>query len=93
MNTRKFKILCDGDSIGFIFISDDHPTFPNCKAATIWPFELRGTWTANDLELVGHQLITDIFEIDTSDDEVKDNLVQRSNINPDNCNNFIIMEY
>ena len=93
MNTRKFKILFDGQFIGFIFISDNNPRFPNCKVATIWPFERRGTWTEGDLELVGQQQITDLYDINTSDDDIKGDLVQRSNINPDDCRNFEIVEY
>ena len=71
MNTRKFKILCDGQFIGFIFISDNNPNFPNCKVGIIWPFERRGNWTTNDLELIGQQQITDLYPTDTSDEDIQ----------------------
>jgi len=93
MNVRKFKILCDGQFNGFIFISDNHPKFPKCKVATIWPFERRGNWTTGDLELVGQQQITDLYDISTTDNQIKTDLVERSSINPNDCVNFNIEEY
>jgi hypothetical protein len=93
MDSRKYKILCDGQFIGFIFISDKNPKFPNCIVATIWPFEKRGNWTLGDLELVGQRNITDIYSLGTFDEEIQDDLLQRANINRQSCNNFQIVSY
>ena len=93
MATEKFKILCNGHFIGFLFISADNQRFPNLKVATIWPFEKRGSWTIDDLEIVGQEHITDIYEINTSDEEIKNHLIQRTKINPKECNSFEIVRY
>lgn len=93
MNTRKFKMLCDRQFIGFIFISDNNPRFPDCKVATIWPFQRQGNWTTGDLELVGQRTITDIYDTRTTDEEIQNDLIRRANINRDACKNFQIIPY
>jgi hypothetical protein len=93
MTTRKFKIICNRLSIGFIFISDNNPLFPNCIVATIWPFERQGNWTTGDLELVVQRTITDIYNTGTTDELIKNDLMERANISIDSCHNFEIMSY
>jgi len=93
MNTRKFKLLCEGQFLGFIFIADNNPRFPNCKVASIWPFQRQGSWTAGDLELVGQSLITDIYDLQTTDEEVQDDLIEQARINRDACRTFQIVNY
>jgi hypothetical protein len=93
MDTRKFKILCDGQFIGFIFISDNNPRFPNLVIATIWPFEKRGNWQVGDLELVGQRTINDIYDIGTIDSDIQNDLIRRANIDRDSCSNFQIILY
>jgi hypothetical protein len=93
MNTRKFKIISDGQFIGFIFISDKNPRFPNCIVATISPFERRGNWNEGDLELVGQRTITDIYDTSTTDNEIQNDLLNRANINQEECNNFQLINY
>ena len=93
MNTRKFKIICDGQFIGYIFISDNNPRFPNCIVATISTFESRGNWNEGDLELVGQRTITDIYDTNTTDNEIQNDLLIRANINREECNNFQIINY
>lgn len=93
MNTRKFKILCDGQFLGFIFISDNNPRFPNCKVATICPFTKQGSWTTDDLELVGQNSITDFYDLKTTDENVQNDLIVRTNINLEECGNSQIIVY
>ena len=93
MNTRRFKILCNGSFIGFIFISDSNPKFPKSKVATIAPFEKQGSWNEDDLELVGQRTITNIYDIITTDKDIQHDLLQRANVNPADCVNFQILEY
>lgn len=93
MNTRKFKIICNGQFIGFIFISDSNPRFPNCKVATIWPFNRQGNWTTGDLELVGLRSITDIYELQTSDEGIQNDLIARAEIDSNDCRSFEIIPY
>lgn len=93
MNTRKFKIICNGQFIGFIFISDSNPRFPKCKVATIWPFNRQGNWTTDDLELVGQRSITDIYELNTSDEGIQNDLFERAEIDRNECRNFEIIPY
>jgi hypothetical protein len=93
MKTRKFKMLCNGQFIGFIFIGDNHPNFQNCKIGSVWPFERRGTWTNGDLELVGLNLITDIFNSNVSDEEIQKELLKRAKIDPTTCKDFRIEPY
>lgn len=93
MNTRKFKIICNGQFIGFIFISDSNPRFPNCKVATIWPFNRQGNWTAGDLELVGQRSITDIYELQTIDEGIQNDLIARAEIDRNVFRSFEIIPY
>lgn len=93
MNTRKFKIICNDQFIGFTFISDSNPRFPNCKVATIWPFNRQGNWTTGDLELVGQRSITDIYELETSDEEIQNDLIVRADIDRNDCRSFEIIPY
>jgi hypothetical protein len=93
MNTRKFKIICEGQFIGFIFLSDNNPRFPNCKVATIWPFSRQGNWTTGDLELVGQRSITDMYDLQTTDIEIQNDLLIRAEINRNSCNSFEIVQY
>ena len=93
MHTRKIKILCDGQFIGFIFIADTNPRFPDCIVGTIWPFERRGTWSVGDLELEGLRTITDIYNVNSTDEEIKMDLLRQANINPDGCRNFQTVLY
>lgn len=93
MNTRKYKILCDGLFIGFIFISDSNPRFPNCIVATIWPFERQGKWTAGDLKLVGQRAIIDLYEMGTNDEEIQNDLTKRANFSHDTCKKFETIAY
>ncbi|NLL27701.1 MAG: hypothetical protein GX259_02800 [Bacteroidales bacterium] len=93
MNTRKFKLLCDGQLIGFIFITDNNHRFPNCKVASIWPFQRQGSWTAGDLELAGQSLITDIYDLQTTDEEIQYNLIRQARIDCDACRTFQIVNY
>lgn len=39
MNTIKFKIICDGLFVGFIFITENNLILPLNKIGTIWPFK------------------------------------------------------
>jgi hypothetical protein len=93
MITRKFRINCDGQFIGIILLSDNNPRFPNCKVATIWPFSKQGNWTTGDLELVGQRSITDIYDLQTTDDEILNDLIIRIGINREGCRNFDIVLY
>jgi hypothetical protein len=93
MITRKFKIICDGHFIGFIFVSENHPNFPNCKVATIWPFNSQGNWTNQDLELVAQRSITDIYEIHITDLEIQNILIEIVNIKKSECIEFKIISY
>mgnify|MGYP006919533278 CR=1 FL=1 len=93
INTRKFKLLCDDQFVGFISIADNNPRFPNCKVASIWPFQRQGSWTAGDLELVGQSLITDIYDLQTSDGEIQNNLIEQARIDRDACRTFQIVHY
>lgn len=91
MNTRKFQLLCNGQFIGFIFISDNNPR--SCKVALIWPFQRQGSWTAGDLELAGQSLITDIYDLQTTDEEIQYNLIRQARIDCDACRTFQIVNY
>ena len=93
MNTRKFKLICNGQFVGFFFISDNNPRFPNCKVATIWPFTRQGNWTTGDLELVGQRSITDIYELQISDEIIQNDLIGRAGIDRTECNTFDIIPY
>lgn len=93
MNTRKFKMYCDGRFGGFIFINDNNPQMAGHILATIWPFEdTEGSWTENDLEIISRRYITDIFIQGTSDDEIKENLIARTTLRA-NCRNFTVQQY
>ncbi|MCF8409079.1 MAG: hypothetical protein K9G36_08915 [Crocinitomicaceae bacterium] len=93
MNTRKFKIYCDGRFGGFIFINDNNPQMAGYILATIWPFEdAIGSWTENDLEIISRQYITDVFNQGTYDDEIKEILIARTTLRT-NCSNFIVQQY
>ena len=84
METRKFQLLSKGQIIGLVFISDNHPSFPNCKVGTILPIKKEGTWTNNDLSIIGQNTVTDIFELPISDEEVKLELASRVDFYPEN---------
>lgn len=89
MNTRKFKMLCDGQFVGFIFITDNNPKFPGHKLATIWPFERQGSWTEGDIELTGRKHIIDVFSLDKTDEEIQTDLINRTEVR-DKCGNFTV---
>lgn len=89
MNTRKFKMLCDGQFVGFIFITDNNPNIPNQKLATIWPFERQGSWTTDDLELTGRRHIIDVFSLTRTDEQIQEDLINRTNLR-DGCRTFIV---
>ena len=91
MNTRKFQLLCNGQFIGFIFISDNNPR--SCKVALIWPFQRQGSWTAEDLKLVGQSLIIDFYDLQTTDEEIQNNLIKQAKIARDDCSTFQIINY
>lgn len=92
MNTRKYKMLCDGQFVGFIFITDNNPIVPEGKLATIWPFEKYGNWTTDDIEVIGHQYIMDVFPSAKTDEQIQEDLISRSSVF-DNCGTFIIDQY
>lgn len=92
MNTRKFKMYCDGQFVGFIFIADNNPNIPNFKIGTIWPFERQGTWATGDLELIGRRHINDVFPLETTDEQVQENLIDRTTVR-NNCRTFAVEEY
>ncbi|MFW6247416.1 MAG: hypothetical protein ACOC22_04585 [bacterium] len=89
MNTQKFKMLCDGQFVGFIFITDKNPKVPGFKLATIWPLEKQGSWTTGDLELTGRKHIVDAFPIEMTDEQIQENLIKRTNIR-NNCTTFSV---
>lgn len=89
MNTRKFKMLCDGQFVGFIFITDNNPNVPGHKLATIWPFERRGSWTTGDIELTGRRHIIDVFPLTMTDEQIQEDLINRTNVR-DNCRTFTV---
>jgi hypothetical protein len=93
MSTRKFKIICDGQFIGFIFISGNNSKFPNYIVATISPYERRGNWNEGDLELVGQRTITDIYDINTTVNEIQNDLLNRATINQGKCIDFQLINY
>ncbi len=92
MNTRKFKMLCDGQFVGFIFITDNNLNFPGSKLATIWPFERKGNWTIGDIELTGRKHIIDAFPLTMTDEEIQVDLIKRTNVR-DNCKTFTVDKY
>jgi hypothetical protein len=93
METRKFQLFQKGHIIGLIFISDNHPNFPNCKVGTILPFKIEGEWTNNDLKIIGQDTVTDIFELDITDDTVKQELANRIDFYPENISESDFQEY
>ena len=92
MNTRKFKMFCSNQFIGFIFINDSHPRFPGYTVGTIWPIQRTGNWNTNDLELVANQHLTELFHGNLTEEEIKDELVDRVGIR-ENCDNFYTEQY
>ena len=93
MNTRKFKIIADGQFRGFIFFSDNNPHFPNCKVATIWPFDRIGNWEDDDLEIIGQRNITDLYQINIEEDVIINQLIERANINRGDFQQFQIIPF
>ncbi len=89
MNTRKFKMLCNGQFVGFIFITDNNPSVPGHKLATIWPFEKKGSWTTGDIELTGRRHIIDVFPVTMTDEQIQIDLIYRTNV-PGDCPTFTI---
>jgi hypothetical protein len=92
MNTRKFKMFCDGQFVGFVFISDNYPNIPHFKIGIIWPFEKQGNWATGDLELIGRKHINDVFPVTATDDEVMEILISRTAVRND-CRTFTINLY
>lgn len=93
MNTRKFKIIGDGQLIGFILICDNNPNFENCKIGSILRFQTKGEWTENNLEFIGDNLITDLFIINTSDADIQNILIERARISKGDFTNFVINQH
>lgn len=81
----KFKIYCDGQFLGFVFINDTPRGLPEYKIGTIWPFTRQGTWELNDLELIVGAMITDIFPQVKTEQEIYHDLIARAGINRDRC--------
>lgn len=92
MNTRRYKVIGNGNLIGFILICDDNPNFHNCKIGSIFKFNLRGVWTEDSLEFIGNNLINDLFEISIPDEEIRQILLARAGINKNDFTNFNVIE-
>lgn len=93
MKTRKFRLFKNGHLIGLIFISDNHPNFPNCKVGTILPFKIEGHWTNNDLKIIGQDMVTDIFDIEITDETVKLDLAGKIDFYPENITESNFEQY
>ena len=83
-------MLCDGQFVGFIFITDNNPNVPGTKLATIWPFERKGSWTTGDIELTGRKHIIDVFPLTMTDEQIQNNLINRTEV-CGNCRTFTII--
>ncbi len=92
MNTRRYKVIGNGNLIGFILICDDNPNYDNCKIGSIFKFHITGEWTDNNLEFIGNNLINDLFKTNISDEEIQKFLLSRAGISKDDYNNFDIIE-
>lgn len=92
MNTRRYKVIGNGNLIGFIMICDDNPNFYNCKIGSIFKFEIIGKWTDNNLEFIGNNLINDLFKTKNSDEEIQKHLLAKASITKEDYNNFEIVE-
>ena len=92
MNTRRYKVVGNGNLIGFILICDDNPNFYNCKIGSIIKFNLSGEWTEDNLVLIANNLINDLFSIDVSDEEIHSLLLNKAGLNKENYINFNIIE-
>jgi hypothetical protein len=90
MNTRRFKINCDKHFVGFIFISDNNPHYPDCKVGLIWPFGKKGKCTPEEMEQGGQMSVHDIYDIKTTDEEIQNDLIKRANIDTIDCKHFEI---
>ena len=90
MKTVSYKLTCNGELLAFIFISEKHPDFPNCKVGIIFPFVRQGNWTTGDLELAGKKLINDIYNTSTTDEEIQKSLISRADLTSNVCDNFKI---
>lgn len=85
-------MICDGQFVGFIFIADSNSNNPGLKIGTIWPFTRSGSWTTDDLELIGRQHINDLLPSTTTDQELQENLINRTLVR-NNCKSFIVNQY
>ena len=92
MKTRRYKVIGNGNLIGFIMICDDNPNFNNCKIGSIFKFEISGKWTDNNMEFIGNNLINDLFKTEISDEEIQKYLLTKASITKEDYNNFEIVE-
>lgn len=93
MDIKKFKIYLKTQFVGFIFISDNHPDYPNCKVGTIWPFISQGSWTENNLEWIGQNLINDLFDKNESDTSIQQRLAKQVDSYQNNINELKFQSY
>jgi hypothetical protein len=92
MNSKKFQILCNGEFIGYIFISNNHHSFPNLKIATIWTVIRKGSLENGFISLEFKDPITDIYDIHDVDEFIQNDLLDKAKISKYNCiGNFKII--
>ena len=93
MNTRKFKILCNGQLNGIIIISEEENLFPNCRVATIIYVNREGDWSENNLEIAFQESISLFFCNSETDEEIQHDLIKETNINQHYYRNFQILNF
>lgn len=86
-------MILKGQITGLVFISDNHPNYPNFKVGSILPFSRNGEWAENEIEVIGQEPLIDIFEINKSDNEIKMDLASRVEFYPDNLSISNFKEY
>jgi len=77
MNTRVYRVFCEGSEIGRLFVTDDNPAFPNHTLATLWIIIKTGQWELGTLELNASRSFTNIFPIGRfTDDEIAQEMLR-----------------
>lgn len=74
METRKFKYKRNKTLDGLIFISENHPQFPNCKVGTIIP--------AGDMGSILKNQITNLYNSEIQDADIQLNLLELLGLDP-----------
>ena len=71
-------MLCDGQFVGFIFITDNNPNVPG-----------KGSSTTGDIDLTGRRHIIDVFPLTMTDEQIQNDLIIRTEVRG-NCRTFTI---